>query len=485
LPSCAAGAGSITATASNNFMPFLDLRHFISRLDSIGELSRISVTVDPLLEIAAITDRICKRPQGGEALLFEHPAGSRFRVATNLFGSPERVRQALGVAELDDLTLRLLALLGLIPELDIESLDRQITALTEFNRFVPNVASQPDRSLVRMDPPDLTSFPFLQCWPGDGAASGHPRYITLPQVFTIDPEGAAQNCGVYRVQLRGEREAAIQWKAGSGAARHAELYRLAGKAMPVAIILGGDPALLFSAMFPLPGDLDEMTFAGFLRDAPLTTAPCTTVPLLIPIGAEVVIEGYVEPGGSVVEGPFGNHTGFYSPAAPAALLRITAISHRPDAIIPATVVGPPPMEDCWMAQAWERLLLAFLQRMLPSIADIRFPFEWVFHQSAIISLENPQPGMVRIIAGLLWAMPWFRSSRVLLFVSAGTEPVGLSCAAWRTINVTDFSEDIVHDVDTCRVAIDATGCRTPCPELQLSAESALLVARRWQEYGIV
>jgi 4-hydroxy-3-polyprenylbenzoate decarboxylase len=466
-------------------MPFFDLRHFISRLESTGELSRISVTVDPLLEIAAITDRVCKLPHGGGALLFEHPAGSRFQVATNLFGSPERVCRALGITEPDDLTLRLRALLGRLPAFDIDSLDHQMASLPQFSRFVPHVASQPDRSLIRMDPPDLTSFPFLQNWPGDGAAGGHPRYITLPQVFTIDPDGAAQNCGVYRVQSRGEREAAIQWKAGSGAARHAELYRLAGKAMPVAIVLGGDPALLFSAMFPLPGDLDEMTFAGFLRGTPLTAVPCTTVPLLVPIGAEVVIEGYVEPGDRVIEGPFGNHTGFYSPAAPAALLRITAISHRPNAIIPATVVGPPPMEDCWMAQAWERLLLAFLQRMVPTISDIRFPFEWVFHQSAIISLENPQPGMVRIIAGQLWALPWFRSSRILLFVSAGTEPVGLSRAAWKTINVTDFSEDMIHDVDTCRVAIDATGCRSPRSELELSAESAHLVARRWQEYGIV
>ncbi len=148
--------------------------------------------------------------------------------------------------------------------------------------------------------------------------------------------------------------------------------------MPVAIVLGGDPATLFSAMFPLPGDLDEMTFAGFLRGAPLATAPCRTVPLRVPAGAEVVIEGYVEPGDTVTEGPFGNHTGFYSPAAPAALMRVTAISHRPDAVIPATVVGPPPMEDCWMAQAWERLLLAFLQRLLPSIKDIHFPLRMGF-----------------------------------------------------------------------------------------------------------
>ena len=254
--------------------------------------------------------------------------------------------------------------------------------------------------------------------------------------------------------------------------------------MPVAIVLGGDPAILFSAMFPLPGDLDEMTFAGFLRGAPLTTAPCRSVPLLVPSGAEVVIEGYVEPGDSAVEGPFGNHTGFYSPAAPAALLLITAIRHRPEALIPATVVGPPPMEDCWMAQAWERLLLAFLQKMAPSINDIHFPAEWVFHQSAIISLENPHPGMVRNISSQLWDLPWFSSAQLLLFVAADTEPLTLSHAAWRAINVTDSSANIITDKTSGRIAVDATGSRMPRPEVLVSDETAALVARRWKEYNL-
>ncbi|MFA7402964.1 MAG: UbiD family decarboxylase [Pelobacteraceae bacterium] len=460
------------------------LLHFISLLEANGELSRISAPVDPTLEIAAITDRVCKQPDGGSALLFERPAASPFQVITNLFGSPGRVCHALGIAELDELTVRLSVLLDRIPELDITSLDRQIAALPEFSRFAPQAGAEPDNALVRMTPPDMTRFPFLQSWPEDGAADGHGRYITLPQVFTIDPEGGTHNCGVYRVQLRGKREAAIQWKAGSGAARHAEQFHRAGKPMPVAIVLGGDPATLFSAMFPLPGDLDEMTFAGFLRGAPLETAPCQSGPLQVPTGAEIVIEGYVEPGETVTEGPFGNHTGFYSPAAPAALLRVTAISHRPEAMIPATVVGPPPMEDCWMAQAWERLLLAFLQRLLPSIRDIRFPVEWIFHQSAIISLENPQPGMVRNISARLWALPWFSSARILLFVTADAGPAGLSLAAWRAINMTDFTDDIIHERASGRLAVDATGCRSPRPEVTQPAELATLVARRWKEYGL-
>jgi 4-hydroxy-3-polyprenylbenzoate decarboxylase len=484
LPSFAGVVSNITATVSNNFMASSPLQQFISQLEASGSLSRISVPVDPVLEIAAITGRICNGSDGGTALLFEHPTGNPFPVATNLLGSRERTCQALGIADLGELTDHLRALLDRIPELDAASLDRQIAALPEFSRCVPHTASEPDKDLIPMDPPDLARFPFLQSWPDDGKASGHGRYITLPQVVTAGPDGDTYNCGMYRVQIRGEREAAIQWKTGSGAARHAELYHRSGKAMPVAIVLGGDPAILFSSMFPLPGDLDEMTFAGFLRGAPLATVPCHSIPLRVPSGAEVVIEGYVEPGDTVIEGPFGNHTGFYSPAAPAALMRVTAISHRSDAVIPATVVGPPPMEDCWMALAWERLQLAFLQKLLPSITDIRYPFEWVFHQSAIISLDNPQPGMVRNVSALLWTLPWFRTARLLLFVTAGAEQVDLPHAAWRAINVSDGTDDIIHDSASGRSAIDATGCRMPRPELKTSAESAALVNRRWKEYQL-
>ena len=459
------------------------LRHYISRLEEHTELSRVSLSVDPVLEIAAITDRVCKKPGGSTALLFEHPTGSEYAVATNLFGSVTRVCLALGIANLDVLTEGLQTMLDRVPDVDVTALDCQIAALPEFSCFAAIDTDEPDPDLATMATPDLSRFPFLQSWEGDGEASGHRSYITLPQIITTDPDGGTTNCGVYRVQLRGDREAAIQWKAGSGAARHAELYRQTDTPMPVAIVLGGDPATLFSAMFPLPGDLDELAFAGFLHGAPLTTAPCRTIPLRVPLGAEVVIEGYVEPNDTVIEGPFGNHTGFYAPAAPAALLRVTAISHRENAIIPATIVGPPPMEDCWMALAWERLLLAFLQRLAPEIRDIHFPPEWVFHGSAIISLEKPQPGMVRNISGRLWNLPWFRTARILLFVAADAEPLTLSHAAWKSINLTDSSTDIINDT-TGRRAIDATGSRVPRTEVRVSGETAALVAHRWKEYEL-
>lgn len=470
-------AGIVEMTA-----PIHNLHQFISLLEEQGELSRIRVEAGPILEIAAITDRVCKQPDGGRALLFEKPTGKSFPVATNLFGSLRRVCLALGVDSLDRLTERMTALLALAPELDVSRLDRQIAALPEFSRFTPVTGH--DADLVAMETPDSGRFPFLQSWPGDGAREGHPRYITLPQVFTVAPDGGSPNCGMYRCQVRGPRELAVRWSPGSGAGRHFEAYRSRGEPMPLAICLGGAPAALFSATMPLPGDLDEMTFAGFLRNAPLALAACRSVPLRVPVGCEAVMEGYADPLETVMEGPFGNHTGFYAPAAPAALVRVVAISHRADAVIPATLVGPPPMEDCWMARAWERLLLGFLRRLAPAVAEIRFPPEWVFHQSAIISLENPNPGMVREIAGVLWHTPWFGAARMLVFVDADTGPMDLSRAAWRGINLADAGLDLIRDESGTRVALDVTGSRLSRPPVAMDGAIAEQVARRWREYGI-
>jgi len=463
-------------------MPLSDLRKFISLLEAKAEISRINVATDPLLEVAAITNRVCKQPYGGRALLFMQPKGSLFPVATNLFGSRHRTCLALGIADIDQLTVKMTALLDRLPEFDVTRLDRQIADLQDFSGFSP-LPSPPCWTNL-MEQPDLTLFPFLQSWPGDGAVDGHSRYITLPQVFTADPDGTTPNCGIYRAQVRGKRELALRWKAGSGAARHLEKFRLLGQPMPVAIALGGPPAALFSAMLPLPGELDEMTFAGFLRGTAIGMAPCRSVPLRVPATAEVVIEGFVDPAETVLEGPFGNHTGCYSPSGAAALLRVTGISHRSETIIPATVVGPPPMEDCWMAKAWERLLLAFLRKLVPAVAEIHFPLEWVFHQSAVISLEKPNPGMVREIASALWNTHWFGDARLMVFVAADAAPDEEREIAWRCINLTDYAHDIFHDSSGRRMALDATGSRLQRQALQADPAMEQLVRQRWPEYGI-
>jgi len=464
-------------------MPPPDLRSYLALLDQHHDLARIAIPVDPLLEIAAITDRVCKRPGGGRALLFEQPLGARFRVATNLFGSQERVCQALGMERLDQLTAMLSALLDEIASPDLARLDSQIAALPAFSRYAPRLAAAPDPHLTPMALPDLTSLPFLHCWPEDGSAAGCPRYLTLAQVYTVDPDGGTPNCGLYRVQLRGPQELAIQWKPGSGAARHAELYRQGGREMPVAIGLGGNPALLFSALCPLPGTLDEITFAGFLHGSPMETHACRTVPLAVPVGLEIVIEGTVAPGETVLEGPFGNHSGCYAPAAPAALLRVSALRHRPDAIIPATLVGPPPMEDCWMAAAWERLLVALVRRFCPQVTEIHFPHAWVFHGSAIISLEKPHPGMVREIAGLFWGTPWFSAARLLVFVASEDAPADEQRIAWRSINLIEYGHDLIFDPSGTRLALDATGSRGDRRPLPPEHPAAARVAAQWDRYG--
>ncbi|BCS51747.1 UbiD family decarboxylase [Geobacter sp. SVR] len=460
--------------------PLDDLRNFVGLLESRNELVRIRVETDPLLEIAAITDRMCKQP-GGHALLFERPSGSLFPVATNLFGSRQRVELALGGGSLERLTDRMSNLLSQIPQLHLPHLDGQISVLPDFARYAPVAGAAAD--LVAMGEPDLARFPFLQVWPNDGAASGHPRYLTLPLVFSTDPEHGTPNCGMYRCQVRGHSELAIRWSSGSGAARHLEAFRRRGKRMPVAICVGGPPAVIFSALMPLPGHLDEMTFAGFLAAEAVSLSPCRTVPLRVPASAELVIEGFIDPEETVTEGPYGNHTGCYSPAGPAPLLRITAISHRPGAVIPATVVGPPPMEDCWMAKAWERVLAAFLRRLIPAVSDIHFPLEWIFHQSAIISLVNPLPGMVRETAEQLWALPWFNAARMLIFTDAEAGREDFSGAAWHSINLAEYSRDLLHDADGRRWALDATGCREGRSRVVPDAVVADQVTRRWREYG--
>jgi 4-hydroxy-3-polyprenylbenzoate decarboxylase len=482
-PFVAGGERNITGTDSGNdvaTMPPTDLRHFIDLIESRGELTRIAVEADPLLEIAAITDQVCKEP-ASPALLFEKPCGASFPVATNLFGSPARVASALGLDTTGQLTDRMSSLLDQLDISDLQFLDRSISALPLYTGFRPHSESPLWQSLPHES--DLSIFPFLQNFPGDGSASGNPRYITLPQVFTADPFGNNPNCGIYRAQVSGTRELAIRWKEGSGAACHLEAFRQLGRPMPVAIALGGPPAVLLSAMMPLPGDLDEITFAGFLCGTPIGMSACRTIPLQVPGHAEVVIEGYVDPTETVMEGPFGNHTGFYSAPGPAPLMRVTAISCREDAIIPATVVGRPPMEDCWMAQAWERVLLSLIRKLMPQVADIYFPPEWTFQQSAIISLEHPQPGMVSEIAHRIWDLPWFRDSRLLIFVAAGEQPIQ-SDIAWRCINLAEFSHDLILDTGRKRMALDATGCR--CAGRQAVRDTAMMqrVLQRWQEYGI-
>ncbi|OEU60000.1 MAG: hypothetical protein BA870_04395, partial [Desulfuromonadales bacterium C00003094] len=328
---------------------------------------------------------------------------------------------------------------------------------------------------VVMDPPDLCQLPALHCWPGDGG-----RFLTQPLVFTRDPETGRGNCGMYRVQLFGRDEATLRWRPDSGGARHQAAWADRREAMPVAIVLGGDPAAIYAACAPLPDGADELALAGWLRRRPLATMPCLTNELAVPATAEFVIEGLVEPGARRMEGPFGNHRGGYDPAAPAALLRVTAITHRQNPLFPATITGPPPMESGYLAKLSERLSLALLQVDFPQIVDINMPMETIFHGVTLLAVRRQRDGDIAQLARDLWGRKPFNGAKLLLFVDEETDVQDARGCFWRAINRVDAQRDLLRDGQ--RLAIDATGL-TGKP-LILDPAVKALICRRWAEYGL-
>jgi len=442
-----------------------DLRGFLARLAALGELQRVDLEVDPELEIAAITDRHSKSPAGGKALLFCRVKGSPFQVATNLFGSYRRMALALGVEELGELTGRMQQLLR-SPE--------------DAPPPVP-AASAPCQEVVQQVP-DLGRFPFLKSWPGDGG-----RFITLPLVFTKDPASGALNCGMYRVRIFDDSSVGVRWKRGSGGFDHFEKYAAAGLRMPVAIAVGADPSLALAASLPLPDPFDELSFAGFLRGEPVGMVRCLSSELSVPADAELVIEGYLEPGEWRPEGRFGNHTGRYEEGEEVPVLRISCITHRSRMIYQATVVGPPPMEDCYLAKAGERLLVALSQSQCPEIVDITLPVEGIFHGCAIIAIKKTAPGQGRRVLESLRERGWLKRGKLLVVVDATEGALTLSGAFWQALNGARFPCDLVPG-DGC-LGIDATrkfpqeGEGGALEELRQDPSVSALVESRWREYG--
>lgn len=445
-------------------MGYRDLRGLVAALQAMGELHRVEAEVDPSLEIAEITDRQCKLP-GGKALFFSRVKGSRYPVATNLFGSETRMAAALEVPALAALT----------------PLMEELLASPEAAPLPVEVPDPPCREVVRRDP-DLALYPFLKSWPGDGG-----RFVTLPLVFTADRETGAVNCGMYRVRVFEDNCAGIRWKRGSGGHGHYLGYQAAGAPMPVAIAVGGPPALTLAASLPLPEPLDELRLAGFLAGEPVRMARCLTLPLMVPADAELVIEGFIEPGRTRPEGPFGNHTGFYDPGEQVPLLRVSCITQRADMIYPATVVGRPPMEDCYLARAAERLLLPLSRRQCPEIVDIAMPMEGIFHGLALVAIRKGAAGQGRRVLESLRSGGWLKRGKVLVVVDAGEEGLTLSDALWKALNAVRFPRDLVVTPDGL-LGVDATR-KLPeeggerLEELRQDRSVSALVRSRWLEYG--
>jgi 4-hydroxy-3-polyprenylbenzoate decarboxylase len=447
-----------------------DLRQFLTFLEERGELQRIAAEVDPHLELAAITDCVSKGAAGGRALLFERVRGHRFPVAINLFGTPQRTAWALGAETVEVLAERLARELATVTG----SADERLQSVLARPEFAPIRAEKSPCREIREPVADFSLLPAQWAWPGDGG-----RFLTLPQVFTHDPETGERNCGMYRMQIFDGRTAGVHWRPGSDAARHHAAWQRRGEKMPVAVALGGDPVLTYAAGAPLPPGVDEIAYAGFLRGSPVAVAPCVNSALTVPAGAEFVLEGYVEPGDARLEGPFGNHTGSYAQAEPCPVFHLTTLAHRRAAIYPCTLVGPPPMEDCWLAKANERLLLPLLRIDFPQIVDLNFPVETVFHGCALLSVRT-EAGGGRESVQALWRSRFFRSARPLVLHGEGVAVQEPAQAYWQAVNCVDPEKDLF--IEAGRLGIDATKV-APAGRVAADAAPRRLVARRWLEYG--
>lgn len=419
-------------------MAYSDLRDFISKLESEGELVRIKCPVSPELEITEITDRVVK--SGGPAILFESVLGSDVPVLINQFGTMRRIAMALGVESIDTIAEEIDSLLRAQPPTGFVDKFKMVPKLARLASALPkSVKSAPCQEVVRQGADASLDFlPILKCWPGDGG-----RFITLPMVFTKDPETGRRNVGMYRMHVYDERTTGMHWHVHKVGARHYAEYEKLGQRMEVAVALGGDPAITYAATTPLPEDFDEMVFAGFLRKEPVKLVRCKTIDQEVPADAEIVLEGYVDPYERRREGPFGDHTGYYSPAEDYPVFHITCITHRRDPIYPATVVGKPPMEDCFLAKATERIFLPLLRAQLPEIVDINLPIEGVFHNLAFVSIRKRYPMQARRVMHALWGLGQMMFTKIIVILDEDVNVQDTSEVLWRIGSNVDPKRDIV------------------------------------------
>lgn len=479
-------------------MAFKDLREFISLLEKKGELVRIKEKVSYNLEISEITDRVSK--MGGPALLFENVENSQYPVVTNLFGSYKRMAWALGVDDIEEIPQRITKLLSQKPPEGFLDKIKMLPQIFEFAKYFPKIVKSAPCQEVVEEEPDVTKIPALFCWPKDGG-----RFITLPLVFTKDPETGVRNCGMYRMHIYDAKTTGMHWHLHKDGSHHYIKAEKLGKRLEVAVAIGGDPAVIYSATAPLPQSVDEMLFAGFLRKEPVELVKCKTVDLEVPANAEFVLEGYVEPYERRIEGPFGDHTGFYSPAEEYPVFHITCITRRKDAIYPATVVGKPPMEDCYMAKATERIFLPLLKLDFPEIVDMNLPMEGVFHNCAIISIKKTYPGQAKKVINGLWGKGQMMFAKLIIVVDEDVNVQDLRYTAWRVLNNVDWKRDVLitegpvdaldHSASFPRygskMGIDATrksreeGMMRDWPEeIEMSEEIKRLVEEKWKRYGV-
>ncbi len=465
-------------------MAYDGLRDWLRALERAGEVKRIKAEVSPVLEMAAIADRAAKsgkgtRDAGGPALLFENVAGYKgSRVLMNQFGSERRMKLALEVESLDDIAGRIEALLHPVPPSSLMDKLKMLPMLAEVGSFFPKVIDRrkaPCKEVVlKGDQVDVLKFPVLTTWPGDGGP-----FITLPNVVTRDPKSGKRNVGMYRMQVYDGKTTGMHWQRQKVAAEHMRdrlraaagdaagavdvmartaggtaaaadvstvpqtvLSKIRGERMDVAVAIGTDPAVTFGAIVPAPPEVEEYLIAGFLRRKAVELVKCETVDLEVPAHAEIVLEGYVELGELRPEGPFGDHTGFYTMQEPYPVFHITCITHRKDPIYAATVVGKPPMEDAWIAKAIERIFLPLMRLTLPEIVDVNLPPEGVAHNLMIVSIRKSYAGQARKVMNGIWALGQAMFTKCIVVVDEDCDVQDVGEVVLRVANNIDPERDV-------------------------------------------
>lgn len=435
---------------------YTDFQDFLRALQSAGELKRVRYPLSPKLEITEVADRCMKMPGGGPALLIENPAGYNMPVAINTMGSKKRMAMALGVSDVEEVACEIEGLLK--PEVPARISDK-LKMLGKLGRFAKSspksVASGICQEVVlRGDEVDLSLLPVLHCWPEDAGP-----FITLPLVFTHDPNTGKRNVGMYRMQVFDKKTTAMHWQMHKVGAEHMKLAAEKRKNIEVAVALGGDPAYTFSALAPLPPGIDEMLFAGFLRKEPARLVKAKTVDIEIPADAEIVLEGYIDPDERRTEGPFGDHTGYYSLADEFPVFHVTCMTMRAKPVYPATIVGIPPMEDGYMGKAVERIFLPLIRVSVPEILDINLPVEACFHNMAFVKIRKRYPGHAYKVMNAIWGLGGLMFTKfifvfeedvdvhdlrdVLFRIGANCDPARDSLISRGPIDQLDHATDIV------------------------------------------
>jgi 4-hydroxy-3-polyprenylbenzoate decarboxylase len=449
-------------------MAFDSFRDFVGQLEKTGELIRLPQPVATELEITELADREMKKPGGGKALLIEQPmvAGrvSPFPVAINTMGSWRRMALSMGAGSVDEVAAELGSLVKARPPTSVKDALKLLATALDLRHARPKVVKDGpckevvhkfDAPATRTEPwpkapglvsgpshtacPTLLDLPILKCWPLDGG-----RFITLPCVVTQDPDTGERNVGMYRVQIYDDRATGMHWQLQKVGARHGRRYYEAGARMPVSIFLGGDPMFAFAATAPLPDGLDEFLLAGYLRRKSVELVKCETNDLVVPASADFVIEGYVDPKEPLRnEGPFGDHTGFYTLPEPYPVFHVTAITHRRDAVYPATIVGVPPMEDFYMGSASVKLFLPVFKMNFPEIVDIALPAEGVFHNLVFVSIRKTYPMQAFKVMHGLWGMGQMMFSKYIVVVDEEVNVHNTSEVLFRLCSSTDPQRDCI------------------------------------------